>query len=167
MGPRLPVWGPIEAIWCLWMEGLDDKGLPNPPQKVLRGAIILADDKFHLLIGSLDRMDMLPTLLEKFEQDFASGMSIMLFAVNAKEREIYEIGGPKVAIVPLVQGVCWHEALDVLGLEKSDFKGQSLGDKVNTLYQEMKSYKAKGSVKSMGELLESVTNEKREAWGAV
>lgn len=147
--------------------GLDDKGHPNPPQAVLRGAVILADDKVHLLVGSLDRIDMLPTLLEKFGQDFASDLSFMLFVVNAKDRAIYEIGETKVAIIPLVQGVCWNEAIDELGLEKSDFKGQTPANKINTLYQEMKSYKTKGSIKSMDELLEAVTDEKREAWGAV
>ncbi|AOV17027.1 hypothetical protein BJI67_08120 [Acidihalobacter aeolianus] len=147
--------------------GLDDKGHPNPPQEILRGAILLADDKLHLLVGSLDRIDMMPRLLDRFEKDFASDLCMMLFVVNAKDRAIYEIGNTKAAIIPLVQGVCWNEAIDELALEKSDFKGQSPGDKIKTLYQEMKSYQAKGSVRSLDELLEAVTDVKREAWGAV
>lgn len=147
--------------------GLDDKGHPNPPQQVLRGAVVLADEKIHLLIGSLDSADQLPTLLEKFQPVLAADAKIMLFVVNASERAQFDLGGNLITIIPLVQGVCWNEAIDELALEKSDFKGQSPADKIHTLYQEMKSYKAKGAVKSLDELLLAVTAEKREAWGAV
>lgn len=147
--------------------GLDDKGHPNPPLQVLRGAVVLADEKIHLLIGSLDSIDMLPTLLEKFQSDLADDAKIMLFVVNASERAQYDLNGNLITIIPLVQGVCWNEAIDELALEKSDFKGQSPADKIHTLYQEMKSYKAKGAVKTLDELLAATTAEKREAWGAV
>lgn len=147
--------------------GLDDKGHPNPPLQVLRGAVVLADEKIHLFIGSLDSVAMLPTLLDKFQSDLAEDAKIMLFVVNASEPAQYDLNGNLVAIIPLVQGVCWNEAIDELALEKSDFKGQSPADKINTLYQEMKSYAAKGTVKSMDELLAATTTQKREAWGAV
>lgn len=147
--------------------GLDDKGHPNPPLQVLRGAVVLADDAIQLLIGSLDSMEQLPTVLEKFQGDMAADAKVMLFVVNASERAQFDVAGNLITIIPLVQGVCWNEAIDELALEKSDFKGQSPADKIYTLYQEMKSYKAKGAVKTLDELLLSVTTEKREAWGAV
>lgn len=147
--------------------GLDDKGHPNPPEAVLRGAVILAGEKIEMLIGSLDSIDMLVTFLEKYQGDFAADVKLMLFVVNASERAQFDLNGNLITIIPLVQGVCWNEAIDELALEKSDFKGQSPADKIYTLYQEMKSYKAKGAVKSMDELLAATTNEVREAWGAV
>ena len=51
--------------------GLDDKGKPNPPKEILHGAVLLAGEKIKLLIGSLDRIEQLPTLLGKFQPDFA------------------------------------------------------------------------------------------------
>lgn len=147
--------------------GLDDKGHPNPPESVLRGAVVLAGEKIQMLIGSLDSVDMLPTFLDKFQGDFSADAKIMLYVVNASERAQYDVNGNLATIIPLVQGVCWNEAIDELALEKSDFKGQSPADKIYTLYQEMKSYKAKGAVKTLDELLAATTNEKREAWGAV
>lgn len=147
--------------------GLDDKGHPNPPQQVVRGVVLLADDKLHLLIGSLDSVDQLPTLLDKFQPALAADAKVMLFVVNASERAQFDIGGNLITLIPLVQGVCWNEAIDELALEKSDFKGQAPADKIHTLYQEMKSYKAKGAVKNLDELLAATTAEKREAWGAV
>lgn len=147
--------------------GLDDKGYPNPPVTTMKGVVLLADSKLKLLIGSLDEMAQFPVLLEKFEHDFAEDMVCMLFVVNAKERAIFEFGSIKMAIIPLIQGVCWNEAIDELALEKSDFKGQSPADKINTLYGEMKSYKPKGSVKTLDDLLAATTTVKREAWGAV
>ncbi len=147
--------------------GLDDKGHPNPPEEVLRGAVILAGEKVEMLIGSLDRIDMMSEFLERFGGDLAPGAPVMLFVVNASERARFEYEGSTFSIIPLVQGVCWNEAIDELALEKSDFKGQTPADKVYTLYQEMKSYSAKGALKSFDDLLAATTNEVREAWGAV
>jgi len=147
--------------------GLDDKGHPNPPHEVLRGAVVLAGEQINMLIGSLDSIDQLPTLLDRFGPDLAADAKLMLFVVNASERAQFDYGGRLVPIIPLVQGVCWNEAIDELALEKSDFKGQSPADKLYTLYGELESYKAKGPVKNMDELLAAITSEVRAAWGAV
>lgn len=147
--------------------GFDDKGHPNPPKEILHGAVVLAGEKIQMLIGSLDRVDLLPAFLEKYQTDFSDDVKVMMFVVNASERAQFDIGGTVITIIPPVQGVCWNEAIDELALEKSDFKGQSPADKIYTLYQEMKSYKAKGSVKTLDELMAATTNQVREAWGAV
>lgn len=147
--------------------GLDDKGHPNPPREILRGAVVLAGEKIQLLIGSLDSIATLPTLLAKYQKDFAEDAKLMLFVVNAGERAQFDLDGNPITLIPLVQGVCWNEAIDELALEKSDFKGQSPADKIHTLYQEMKSYTAKGPVKTLDELQATATDKVREAWGAV
>jgi hypothetical protein len=148
--------------------GLDDKGHPNPPQLTLKGAVILADEKIHLFIGSLDRIDQLPTLLAKFQGDLAADAKVMLFVVNAKDRAQYDLAGNTITIIPLVQGMCWNEAIDELALEKGDFKGQAPADKLYTLYREMKSYSPRNApLRTLEELLSAATNVTREAWGAV
>jgi len=148
--------------------GLDDKGHPNPPQMTMKGAVILADEKIQLLVGSLDRIDQLSVLVEKFGADLAADARIMLFVVNATDRAQYDLNGNIITIIPLVQGVCWNEAIDELALEKGDFKGQSPADKVYTLYREMKGYTPrKAPMRTLEELLAATNNEKREAWGAV
>jgi len=147
--------------------GLDDKGHPNPPHSVLRGAVVLAGEKIDMLIGSLDAIAMLPDFLQRYAADFADDARLMLFVVDAGGRAQFEVDGRSIAIIPLVQGVCWNEAIDELALEKGDFKGQSPADKVYTLYQEMRAYKPKGAVKTLDELLSTVTGKVREAWGAV
>ena len=114
--------------------------ITNPPHEVLRGAVLLGDEHIRMLIGSLDRIDLLPALLERFGADLAPDAQVMLFVVNASERARFDIDGRCAAIIPLVQGVCWNEAIDELALEKSDFKGQSPADKVYTLFREMGSY---------------------------
>ena len=147
--------------------GLDDKGHPNPPVEILRGAVVLADEKIHLLIGSLDSAAMLPVFMDKYASDLADDAKLMLFIVNASEAAQYDFNGNLIPIIPLVQGVCWNEAIDELALEKSDFKGQSPADKIDTLYKEMKSYKPKSPVKTLDEVLAATNSEVREAWGAV
>ncbi len=70
-------------------------------------------------------------------------------------------------LIPLVQGVPWNEAIDELGLEKSDFKGQSAADKIVTLYDELKGYKPKYPKVALDELYSMTNGVVRESWGAV
>ncbi len=67
----------------------------------------------------------------------------------------------------LVQGVPWNQAIDELGLDKSDFKGQSAADKIVTLFDELKRYQPKYPKVGLDELY-GMTNELvREGGGAV
>jgi hypothetical protein len=44
----------------------DAKGHAKPPIDVMRGVVMLANDKIKLLIGALDKLQSLPTLMEKY-----------------------------------------------------------------------------------------------------
>lgn len=145
----------------------DAKGHAKPPIEVMRGVVILADDKLKMLIGALDQLAMLPTFIEKYKADFAADMKAVLFIVNLKSRCQVVVDGITFILIPLVQGVPWNEIIDELALEKSDFKGQSSADKLLTVYKELQSYAPKSSVVSMEEALASTTAAVREAWGAV
>ncbi len=148
-------------------EVADDKGHTKPPVKVMRGAVVLADEKIHLLIGALDDIASVNDLLEKYQDDFASDMRAMLFVVNIDKPAQVSLDGANIVFIPLVQGVPWNEVIDELGLEKSDFKGQSAADKLLALQAEMRSYKPKYAAATLDEVLASATDVQREAWGAV
>lgn len=145
----------------------DAKGHAKPPAEVMRGVVMLADDKVKLLIGALDRLQSLPTLVEKYGADFASDMTAVLFVVNTKTRAQVTIDGINFILIPLVNGVPWNEIIDELAMEKSDFKGQSSADKILTVYQELQSYTPKSSTLSLDEALATTTNTIREVAGAV
>ncbi|MET0088794.1 MAG: hypothetical protein ABW068_02035 [Candidatus Thiodiazotropha sp.] len=148
-------------------EVADDKGHTKPPVKVMRGAVLLADEKIRLLIGALDDISMVNDLLEKYQNDFAADMKAVLFVVNIDKPAQVSLDGANIVFIPMVQGVPWNEVIDELGLEKSDFKGQSAADKLLTLQSEIVSYKPKYPAVSLDEVLASATDVQREAWGAV
>jgi hypothetical protein len=148
-------------------EVADDKGHHKPPVAVLRGAVLLGDDRLRLLIGALDDVAELPLLLERYAADFAEDMRALLYVVNIDSPAQVEVEGINFVLIPLTQGVPWNETIDELGLEKSDFKGQSAADKIATLFDELKSYKPKYASVSLDAVLASATDVKREGWGAV
>ncbi|MET0055383.1 MAG: hypothetical protein ABW108_11275, partial [Candidatus Thiodiazotropha sp. 6PLUC10] len=124
-------------------EVADDKGHTKPPVDVMRGAILLGDEKIKLLIGAIDDVASLNTLVEKYKADFSPEMKALLYVVNIEDPAQVEIEGITFVLIPMTQGVPWNETIDELGLEKSDFKGQSSADKLVTLLDEMQSYKPK------------------------
>ena len=145
----------------------DDKGHTKPPKTVLREAVILADEKINMLIGGLDKMEYLPTLLEKYKDDFAADMKTMFFVVNLTNPIQVEVDGVNLVLIPLVQGVPWNEAMEELRMEKSDFKKQPPAQKLETLFAELKTYSTKSPAATMEEALTFTNNAVREIHGAV
>jgi len=145
----------------------DAQGHAKPPVEVMRGAVMLANDKVTLLIGALDKLQSLPTLVAKYGADFASDMTAVLFVVNIKKRCQVTIDGINFILIPLINGVPWNEIIDELAMEKSDFKGQSSADKILTVYKELQSYDPKSPAISVEEALAATTNTVREVAGAV
>jgi hypothetical protein len=148
-------------------EVADAKGHVKPPVEVMRGVAILADEKLKLVIGAIDRLELLQTIVDKYMADFAPDMKAVLYVVDIKEPVIVEIEGISFVLIPLLQGVPWNETTDELGLEKSDFKGQSAADKIDTMLSELGDYRPKYPKVSLADALASTTDLVREGWGAV
>jgi hypothetical protein len=145
----------------------EDKGRQKPPSEIIRGVTVLAGDKIMMLAGSIDRLQQLQTLTDKYQHDFADDMLSVLFVVDISKPIQVELGGVNFVLIPLVQGVPWNELIDELRLEKSDFKGQSAANKVVTLFEELKSYRPAYPLTDYNEALGSTTGQVREGWGAV
>lgn len=148
-------------------EIADEKGHTKPPVEVMRGATLLAGEKLQTVVGAIDRLELLQTFVDKYQGDFASDMQAVIYVVDIGDAMKVELGGANFVLIPLVQGVPWNEMIDELGLEKSDFKGQSAADKIVTLSDELKSYKPKYAEQSFADALGATTDVKRESWGAV
>ncbi len=160
-------WGYRGELVLVPGEVADDKGHLKPPVEIVRGVAILGDDKMKMIIGAIDRLELLQTFVDKYQGDFADDMQAVLFVVDIEKAAQVELGGVSFVLIPLVQGVPWNEMLDELALEKSDFKGQSAADKIVTMNNEIKSYKPGYSEVSFADALASTTDQKREGWGAV
>lgn len=145
----------------------DVKGHSKPPKEIMRGAVLLADEKLKLLVGAIDNIAQINTLVEKYQADFAPDMQTLLYVVNIENAAQVEIAGVNFILIPLLQGVPWNEVIDELALEKSDFKGMSAADKLVKVFEELQDYKPKYPTQSLEEVLASATDTVRETVGAV
>lgn len=148
-------------------EVADTLGHVKPPLEVMRGVVLLGDDKLRLVIGAIDDIASLQTFVDKYRDNFAADMKAVLFVVNIEKPAQVAVDGIGFVLIPLVQGVPWNEMIDELGLEKSDFKGQSAADKIVTLYDEIKGYRPKYAEASLDQVMAAATETVREGWGAV
>jgi hypothetical protein len=148
-------------------EIADSKGHSKPPVEIMRGVALLASDKLKMVVGAVDRLDLLPIFLDKYKIDFDAEIKILVFVVNIESAMQLEVEGAKITLIPLVQGVPWNELLDELSLDKSDFKGQSAADKVATINDELKSYKPEYPVVTLEQALAATVDIVREGWGAI
>ena len=145
----------------------DTKGHVKPPIEVMRGVVLLADEKLKLVVGAIDQLESLTTFSEKYKKYFDESMIAVLFVVNITEPMQVDVEGINFVLIPLVQGMPWNEIIDELALEKSDFKGQTPANKIVTLYEELKNYSPKYSTVSLDKALASTADIVRESYGAV
>lgn len=149
-------------------EVADAQGRRKPPTEVMKQAILLAmGDRLKLIAGSLDQLQQFPSLLEKFGTDLTPATVAILFVVNIPKPFVAEESGCPVVFIPLVQGMVWNELIDLVALEKGDFKGQGAADKVVTLANALAGWKPKFAPGTVSEALKTTTDAKRETHGAV
>ena len=143
-------------------------GKRNPPEALLRQAVILADAKaVKLMAGNLASVDELPALIARFGADMDPDCVIALYIDNVAGDAVIEQDGRRYHLIQYGEGIVWNELMDRFYVEKSDLKGQSGEDKVATVWQAAQGYAAKAPLKTLDEVIASKTDVVREAWGAV
>lgn len=149
-------------------EIADEQGRRMPPVVGLLASVVLADaDKIKLLAGSMDDLADIKSLLEKYQPAFAADTCVVLYVVNIAKPMQLMLDGTRVVLIPMTDGLVWNELMDEFKLEKSDFKGQSSGDKVLTVFQASKDYRPKYDTVTLDEALGRTIEAKREARGPV
>ncbi len=149
-------------------EVADAQGRRKPPLEVMKQAILLtAGETLKLLAGSLDELQYFPALLEKYGPDIQPGSVVVLFTVNIDNPFISTVNGAPVVFIPLVQGMVWNELIDIVALEKGDFKGQGAADKVLTLYNAIKGHQFKFPEVPIEAAMGKTNGNKRENHGAI
>ncbi|HRJ54540.1 MAG TPA: hypothetical protein PLE99_17395 [Candidatus Thiothrix moscowensis] len=140
----------------------------NPPEAVIKEAVILADDTSLLMVvGNFSDILELPEFISRFTADLAPDCKPLFFVDNLKESVVVDVEGRSYTLIPLPSGMVWNELLDLCYLDKHDLKGQSTEDKVVTVYNALKSYQPKFKTATLDEAITSRTDVKREVWGAV
>lgn len=145
-----------------------ERGDRKPPVIVAKQAALLAkEDKIIMLIAGLDRLEDLALVAEHYQADCSDEVSALFFVHNIKEEMQVTCGSITAFAVPLDDGMIWNEALELLCIEKSDLKGQSAEEKVETLYGELKSAKLNYQVLDWDAALTKTVEVKHSGRGPV
>lgn len=147
----------------------DESGNRKPPAVVMEQAVILSKgDKLIFVGGSLTKLAELNDFVAMYKGDFAPEMKAILYVVDLTTPLQVELEGINFALIPMQEGISWNELLDEAGLDKSDLKKMSSGDKVYAVFEGVKDYKAKGELVTMEEALAKTDPElKRPERGAL
>lgn len=146
----------------------DAQGRRKPPVEVMKQAILLtAGEELKFLSGSLDELQYFPALMDKYGTDIKAGTIVILYTVNIDNPFISNVNGAPVVFIPMVQGMVWNELMDIVALEKGDFKGQSAADKVLTIYQALTKATFKYPEVAIEEAMTKTNSNKRENHGAI
>ena len=149
-------------------EVADDQGRRKPPHGLFKQATVLAlGDELKLISGSLEELQHWPYFMEKFGADFTPATIAIMYTVNIPKPFVSTINGCTVVFIPLTEGLCWNELIDLAALEKGDFKGQGAADKIVTVFNALQGNKYKYPEMSVEEALKTTNNAKREVHGAV
>ncbi|WP_054774325.1 hypothetical protein [Methylogaea oryzae] len=103
-------------------------------------ALLATADKLTFVSGFMEKIESLPLFADKYGKDIAADAPAVLFVENIAKPMRVEYQGVEYTMIPLLEGenTVWNELLELLGLEKGDFKGQSAEDKVITVCDAVK-----------------------------
>ena len=146
----------------------DAQGRRKPPKAVIKGAVALANgEQFKLLAGSLDLLQQLEQISDLYKNALTPATKSVFFIVNLEKPLVIDLNGTQVVAIPLTDGMTWTELTDLVGLEKGDFKGQSAGQKVVTVYEALLTLKTKYPAVSYAESLSFLNQATRVSRGAI
>jgi hypothetical protein len=143
-------------------------GKRNPPEALLRQAVILADaGALKLIAGNFASVEELPELIARFGADMEPDCVIVLFIDNLAGDAVVSQDGRRWLLIQHSEGIVWNELMERFYVEKSDLKGQSGEDKIATVWRAAQGQDPKAPGKTLDEVIATKTAVVREAWGAV
>ncbi|PWV60144.1 hypothetical protein [Plasticicumulans acidivorans] len=146
----------------------DAQGRRKPPVAVLGQAVMLAEgEQLKLAAGFLEDAAEVQIFVDKYQDDFASDTKLFFFVVNIPAPVQCAAAAASAVLIPLTEGMVWNELIDLVALEKSDFKGQSSAEKVETLYTALRGYTPKFPTVTLAEAVSGTVEVKREVRGAI
>lgn len=140
----------------------------NPPKQIFEQVVLLADGgKIIFLAGFLEDLNSLAPLTERFKGDFAEDLMPILYVLNIDDAMQVAVDGVTFACLPLAEGLVWNELMDLLYIEKSDLKGQSAEEKVETVADAKGEFKPKGEDLDFATAVTKTNKAVREYAGAI
>jgi len=152
-------------------EIADSLGRRMPPLSFIKQvAMLTGEDKILFVSGFIEKLEYLGLFYDKYSSDTDDSLIAVFYVENIPKPIQVKFHGVHHVLLPMIEGegTVWNELNEELALEKTDFKGQSAGDKVITVYQTVKTdYHPKYPEVSWEEALAQVVAVKKELRGAV
>lgn len=143
-------------------------GTRNPPKQILiQATSLVKDDKIVFMGGLLDRVDQLEDFMEAYGADMADDVKMVIYVVNAGAAATTTVAGKTIHVQPFDEGMVWNLLMDDFYIEKSDLKGQSGEEKLETVVDAYSEFDGKGPDMSFEDVLAAATDAVREARGPV
>lgn len=146
----------------------ETSGAKGTPEVLLKQVALLADaEKIQFIAGCFEELEHLPAFLEKYGADFAPTCQTIFYVENLGKELKVEIAGVTAIVLPIEDSMVWNELMDVLGLDKTDFKRKTAEDKVVVLYEGLQDYDPRYPLTAWDEALTHTIEVKKLQFGAV
>jgi hypothetical protein len=143
-----------------------DKQLP--PKATATQVILVTDsDKIDFIACELETLDFFEPFVERYKEMLSPDGLYLLFVTDLDADGKFEYDGFTFYAFSLDESSVWNELLDHADLSKGDLKKLSAGEKIDTVYDEIKSSTLRISDKSYEEIKALQSSEGKVLFGAV
>lgn len=147
---------------------VEGRAAGTPPKAQARQTIAIANDtSFELLACELETLDHFEPFVAKYKEYLTSDGIYMLFIVDLDVDGMFEYEGLKFYAYTLDESSVWNEVLDKAGLDKGDIKKLSNEEKIEAIFDELKTTNLDEKSYTYDEIKAHKSNTGKQLMGAV
>lgn len=143
-----------------------DKQLP-PKATATQVVLVSNSDKIDFMACELETLDFFEDFVEKYKEVLSPDGLYLLFVTDLDGDGKFEYEGFTFNTFALDESSVWNEVLDHADLSKGDLKRLSGAEKIDTVYDEIKSSTLRISDKTFDEIKALQSEEGKTLFGAV
>ncbi|UFS61649.1 hypothetical protein LOH54_08225 [Sulfurimonas sp. HSL-3221] len=143
-----------------------DKQLP-PKATATQVILVSNSDKIDFIACELETLDFFEPFVEQYKEVLSTDGLYILFVTDLDADGKFEYEGFTFYAFSLDESSVWNELLDHADLSKGDLKKLSAGEKIDTVYDEIKSTTLRIADKSYDDVKAAQSGEGRVLFGAV
>lgn len=144
----------------------EDKQLP-PKATATQVILVSGSDHINFIACELETLGFFEPFVERYKEILAPDGLYLLFITDLDADGKFEYEGLTFYAFALDESSVWNELLDHADLSKGDLKKLSAADKIDTVYDEIKSITLRIPAKSYDEVKALQNSEGKVLFGAV
>ncbi|WP_345987116.1 hypothetical protein WCX18_08125 [Sulfurimonas sp. HSL1-2] len=143
-----------------------DKQLP-PKATATQVILVSNSDKIDFIACELETLDFFEPFVEQYKEVLSTDGLYLLFVTDLDADGKFEYEGFTFYAFSLDESSVWNELLDYADLSKGDLKKLDAGEKIDTVYDEIKATTLRISDKSYDDIKAAQSSEGKVLFGAV